>query len=72
MKKTAMAVLERTRSANRGYLWYSGLNIKQWLELKKWYLSWLNVTDTLTIPDRPDWLDEFDASKIPDKPLWFL
>nr|DAJ97486.1 MAG TPA: hypothetical protein [Caudoviricetes sp.] len=48
---------------NRGYLWYSGLNIKQWLELKKWYLSWLNVTDTFTVPDRPDWLDEFDASK---------
>ena len=57
---------------NRGYLWYSGLNLKQWLELKKWYLSWLNVTDTFTVPDRPDWLDEFDASKIPDKPLWFL
>ena len=57
---------------NRGYLWYSTLNIRQWLELKKWYLAWLNVTETFTIPDRPDWLDDFDASSIPDKPLWIL
>ena len=57
---------------NRGYLWYATLNIRQWLELKKWYLAWLNVTETFTIPDRPDWLDDFDASSIPDKPLWIL
>ena len=57
---------------NRGYLWYSALSIKQWLELKKWYLAWLNVTSTFTVPERPEWLDEFDATKIPDKPLWFI
>lgn len=57
---------------NRGYLWYSALNIRQWRELKKWYSAWLEVTDTLTVPEKPDWLDEFDASNIPDKPLWIF
>ena len=57
---------------NRGYLWYLTLNLRQWVELKKWYLAWLNVTETFTVPERPDWLDDTDASKIPDKPLWII
>lgn len=55
---------------NRGWMWYSGLNLVQWLELKKWYLAWLNVTETLLIPERPTWLDTMNTSAIPDRPIW--
>lgn len=55
---------------NRGWMWYSGLNLVQWLELKKWYLAWLNVTETLRIPERPTWLDTMNTSAIPDRPIW--
>lgn len=55
---------------NRGWMWYSSLNLLQWIELKKWYLAWLNVTDTLRIPERPTWLDTLNTSAIPDKPIW--
>lgn len=55
---------------NRGWMWYSGLNLVQWLELKKWYLAWLNVTETLRIPERPTWLDTMNTSAIPDHPIW--
>ena len=55
---------------NRGWMCYSGLNLVQWLELKKWYLAWLNVTETLRIPERPTWLDTMNTSAIPDRPIW--
>lgn len=55
---------------NRGWMWYSSLNLLQWIELKKWYLAWLNVTETLRIPERPMWLDTMNTSAIPDKPIW--
>lgn len=55
---------------NRGWMWYSSLNLLQWIELKKWYLSWLNVTETMRIPERPTWLDTLNTSAIPDKPIW--
>ena len=55
---------------NRGWIWYSGLNLVQWLELKKWYLAWLNVTETLRIPERPTWLETMNTSAILDRPIW--
>lgn len=41
---------------NRGKLWYEFLTDEQHKELKAWYSAWLNVTDTLVVPDRPEWL----------------
>lgn len=41
---------------NRGQLWYDGLSAEQKTELDKWYKAWLDVTDTLTVPDKPEWL----------------
>jgi len=41
---------------NRGKLWYDSLSQQQLLELQAWYQAWLSVTDTLTVPDKPDWL----------------
>lgn len=41
---------------NRGKLWYDTLTKTQLNELKVWYEAWLNVTDTLIVPDRPEWL----------------
>lgn len=41
---------------NRGQLWYDTLTEEQKAELKKWYGAWLNVTDTLAIPSKPDWI----------------
>ena len=55
---------------NRGWMWYSSLNLLQWIELKKWYLEWLNVTETLCAPERPSWMDNIDTSAIPDRPIW--
>ena len=57
---------------NRGWIWYSTLTLAQWRELRTWYLAWLNVTNTLTIPNRPSWVDDIDASRIPLTPLGFL
>jgi len=42
---------------NRGQLWYGGVSLTQLLELRKWYKAWLNVTDTLVVPDKPTWLE---------------
>jgi hypothetical protein len=42
---------------NRGYLWYGKLTEEQREELDTWYQSWLDVTDTRTIPEKPKWLD---------------
>lgn len=41
---------------NRGQVWYENLNEQQINELKRWYQSWLNVTETLIIPTKPMWL----------------
>ena len=57
---------------NRGWIWYSCLTLTQWRELRTWYLAWLNVTKTLTIPVRPSWIDNVDTSRIPLTPLGFL
>lgn len=41
---------------NRGKLWYNKLTDFQLEELDKWYQDWLNVTDTLIKPKKPEWL----------------
>lgn len=42
---------------NRGQFWYDTLTNKQKLELSVWYQDWLNVTDTMIVPTKPNWLD---------------
>ena len=44
---------------NRGELWYEVyVNTEEKkAEFKQWYLDWLNVTETLVAPDKPEWLD---------------
>lgn len=41
---------------NRGELWYDNLTTEQRSELDVWYQDWLDVTDTLVVPDKPEWL----------------
>ena len=41
---------------NRGELWYETLTAAQRAELQKWYAEWLNVTETLVVPEKPAWL----------------
>lgn len=41
---------------NRGIMWYERLTAQQKKELESWYDSWLNVTDTLEIPEKPSWI----------------
>lgn len=41
---------------NRSNLWYNTLNNEQKVELDTWYHAWLDVTDTLVVPERPKWL----------------
>jgi hypothetical protein len=41
---------------DRSKLWYDTLTEEQLSELKKWYLDWLDVTETGIIPIRPNWL----------------
>lgn len=41
---------------NRGELWYDTLSDAQYEELKKWYQNWLDVTETLVEPKKPEWL----------------
>ena len=41
---------------NRGQLWYESVSVEQLLELRSWYKSWLDVTDTMAVPDKPVWL----------------
>jgi hypothetical protein len=43
---------------NRGKLWYKQLSYEQERELELWYNAWLNATETLTIPERPNWVDK--------------
>lgn len=41
---------------NRGQLWYDTLTEAQKAELKEWYIAWLDVTDTLVVPNKPNWI----------------
>lgn len=41
---------------NRGSLWYNTLTESQKAEFQEWYSSWLNVTETLIPPNKPEWL----------------
>ena len=41
---------------NRGQLWYESLSESQVAELQLWYRAWLDVTETLVIPEKPMWL----------------
>lgn len=41
---------------NRGELWYSRLTADQKKELDTWYQAWLDVTNTMVIPEKPEWL----------------
>lgn len=41
---------------NRGELWYRTLTNEQLAELQDWYTAWLNVTETLIVPEKPSWL----------------
>ncbi len=41
---------------NRGSLWYNTLTESQKSEFQEWYSSWLNVTETLIPPNKPEWL----------------
>lgn len=42
---------------NRGSLWYDTLTEEEKTELAGWYRAWLDVTETLTVPDLPIWLE---------------
>ena len=42
---------------NRGQLWYESLSQQQRKELKTWYKAWLNVTETMAVPEIPAWLE---------------
>lgn len=42
---------------NRGQLWYNNLTETQIKELNSWYQEWLDVTETLTIPTKPNWIN---------------
>ncbi len=57
---TAAYRLQRERECfpiiNRGGLWYETLTPQQHEELRQWYRSWLDGTNTLTVPDKPAWL----------------
>lgn len=41
---------------NRGALWYARLSEDQVQELEQWYNDWLNVTETLVEPTKPEWI----------------
>lgn len=41
---------------NRGELWYETLSETEVAELDAWYKAWLDVTETLVIPEKPAWL----------------
>lgn len=42
---------------NRGQLWYEGITLQQMVELRRWYKAWLNVTETMVVPEKPAWLE---------------
>lgn len=41
---------------NRGKLWYDSLTPYQISELNEWYNAWLQVSETLQVPEKPEWL----------------
>lgn len=41
---------------NRGKLWYDTLAEEQLYDLNVWYHDWLDVTETLEIPIKPDFI----------------
>ena len=41
---------------NRGQLWYNSLTDEQINELNTWYQAWLDVTETLKEPEKPEWI----------------
>ena len=41
---------------NRGSVWYTRLTEEQYDEINLWYQAWLNVTETLEAPKKPEWL----------------
>lgn len=41
---------------DRSKLWYDSLTPYQLSELKEWYDAWLQVTETLKVPEKPEWL----------------
>ena len=43
---------------NRGQAWYSLLTFEQREELDKWYIAWLNATETGEIPETPAFINE--------------
>ena len=52
-------VTEETKEEyrHRGQLWYESVSLTQLLELRQWYKAWLNVTETMVIPEKPAWLE---------------
>jgi hypothetical protein len=52
---------------NRGKLWYDTLTIDELSELRSWYRKWLDVTETMLIPEPPAWLH----SKIKEEEILF-
>lgn len=43
---------------NRGLVWYDTLTNEQIIELTIWYYKWLDVTETLKVPEEPKWLKD--------------
>ena len=43
---------------NRGQLWYDKLTAEQRSELSEWYEAWLDVTETMTVPEMPGWIKQ--------------
>lgn len=41
---------------DRSQFWYDSLSEEQKNELYIWYQNWLEVTETLIIPTKPNWL----------------
>ena len=41
---------------NRSNIWFLRLSREQRIELTDWYDKWLQVTETLVAPDKPEWL----------------
>lgn len=62
LKEKQIEALRNKREAecftivNRGQLWYNSLTDEQINELNIWYQAWLDVTETLTEPEKPEWL----------------
>lgn len=62
-KAAAIEILRQVRNkecysiVNRGEAWYKRLTESQKAELDEWYEAWMDVTDTLIIPEKPYWID---------------